>query len=173
MVKLCSKLKMNTFLQVRKDLFRTLHSKNVQVSATFLLIKSNVLAQYSNTKNFLGYFEKPVEKFSMKELITRLIDYCCLYIFRGFVIYCFIHLKMQSHLTKSADLSNTSITFERRSKRCLKKTWKTFLWKFWNWYSSHFHLWKIFKTAIVPAQNGGKQFQTFSKIKTVSTYFEE
>ena len=62
------------FLQARKDLFRTLHSKNVQVSATFLLIKSNVLAQYSNTKNFLGYFEKPVEKFSMKELITRLID---------------------------------------------------------------------------------------------------
>ena len=95
------------FCKPKKIFLRHCIVKNVQVSATFLLIKSNVLAQYSNTKNFLGYFEKPVEKFSMKELITRLIDYCCLYIFRGFVIYCFIHLKMQSHLTKSADLSNT------------------------------------------------------------------
>jgi len=83
------------FCKPKKIFLRHCIVKNVQVSATFLLIKSNVLVQYSNKKN-LGYFVGSVQKFCMKHMI---IDF--FYEFKGFVI-----------ITFSPDLLNTSITFE-------------------------------------------------------------
>ena len=86
------------FAKPKKIFLRHCIVKNVQVSATFLLIKSNVLVQYSN-KKILGYFVGFLQKFCMKHMIIEFF-----YEFKGFVI-----------ITHSPDSLNTSITFERGS----------------------------------------------------------